>query len=147
MGLSDFKKLRERLEFLPTQLPSIMGDCVTDYREEIVDLNVEQLMRGETPEQTPIRPSYRNKQYARYKQSINSRPPFGIPDLILTGSFSRSIRVNVYVTGFELQATDRKTPQLLEKYGAVIGLSLANIARFNTEAMLPYLRQRIRQIL
>jgi hypothetical protein len=147
MGFSDLRKMRERLEFAEKLLPSLMGDCVSEYREEIADLNREQLEMGETPEATPIRPAYRNKDYARYKQSINSRPPFSTPDLILTHSFVNSIRVNVFVTGFELMATDKKTPALLAKYGAVIGLSVANVARFQNEALIPYLRQKLRLIL
>ncbi len=147
MGLSDFKRLREQLERIPEQMPTFVGDCVVAYREEIADLNREQLEKGETPQETPIRPAYANPAYAYKKNIRNSKPAFGTPDLKNTGDFVNSIRVDAFSDSLELRATDKKAQQLFAKYGYVLGLSQSNILRLQSDILKPYLVNRIRLLL
>jgi hypothetical protein len=147
MGFSDLVNLRKRLENAAELIPTVIGDAVVDYREEIADLNREQLEKGETPNATPIRPAYRNPQYARMKHARNPKPPLNTPDLINTEEYVRSIRVDVYADGFELRATDKKAGQIAAKYGAVIGLSNYSKNRLAREAVLPYMLRHFKLLL
>lgn len=146
MGFSDLQKMRERLQAIPLLIPALIGDAVVEYEEIIADLNREQLEKGETPEMAPIRPPYRNPAYARMKQAKNPKPAFKTPDLILTGAFVGSIKVYAFVDSFELRANDKKTKDLLKKYGAVVGLSPFNIGRVQNEIVKPYLQRKIKSL-
>lgn len=147
MGFSDLVKMRERLQMLPLSIPTLIGDAVAEYAEIIADLNREQLEKGENPEMAPIRPPYRNPTYAAMKQAKNPKPAFKTPDLILTGAFVGSIKVYAFVDSFELRANDKKTKDLLTKYGAVIGLSPFSIGRLQNELIRPYLQRKIKSLL
>jgi hypothetical protein len=147
MGLSDFANLRRRLEALPDAVNTLIGDAVAEYRDIIADLNVEQLKQGETADATPIRPAYKNANYARLKNARNSKPGFGTPDLIDKEDFANSIRVDAYSTHLEVRATDRKAAALIKKYGRVIGLSTMNQQRIQREILKPYLSRNLRLLL
>lgn len=147
MGFSRLGELRAKLEFAPQLLTTIMGDAIVGHREEIADLITEQIQKGETPEMAPIRPKYKNSDYAKKKQQRNPKPAFGTPDLTDTGAFVRSIRIDVFGDGFEPRATDSKAPALLAKYGAVVGLSTMSVARIQQEILKPILHRKIKAYL
>lgn len=81
----------------------------------IVDANTEQLMRGEDSEGNVIDPPYASKHYAELKLFLN---PAGVVDLNLTGAFHAKFRL-VVSKGWPayLYSTDKKAPELKEKYG------------------------------
>jgi hypothetical protein len=147
MAFSDLRKMRERLEAVPQLIETLIGDAIAEYHEEIADLNVEQLEQGETADATPIRPAYRNPNYARLKNARNAKPGFGTPDLIDKKDFANSIRVDAYATYFETRATDRKAADLIKKYGRVIGINTMNQQRIQNEILKPYLSKKLRLVL
>ncbi len=88
---------------------------------QLADVNRKQLMTGRNADGDKVIPDYSKyggeDSYAALKHSMNPVPGFGTPDLYLTGSFHKSIRV--YLTSGKLnwEATDLKATELLAKYG------------------------------
>jgi hypothetical protein len=112
--------------------------------EFIADLNVEQLEKGLTSEGKRL-PRYRNKTYARFKNAINPLPGFGNPDLILTGAFTKSFKIDVGSEDLEVVSND--IHDLSERYGEdIYGLSDDNQEFYNQEIFLPELAQSIENI-
>lgn len=67
---------------------------------------------------------YRSEFYAIEKNRRNAKPGFGVPDLYDTGSFYRSMQLDVDKKTFELDSTDPKSSDLKKKYGdAIFGLT------------------------
>lgn len=82
---------------------------------------------------------YSNEDYAEYKYVKNKRAGFGNVDLINTGSFLESFRLNkpnknIYKWG----ATDKKRNILVEMYGeGIMGMSQEAFEKFQLEVIKP----------
>ena len=107
---------------------TIIADIIEDHKEEIVQLNRDQLNQGLLATGTKIRPGYRSRKYAEAKNQINSLPGYGTPDLKLTGEFQR--RMDLWRKGnkFYLDSRDDKVEGLAAKYGEEI-FGLTNESR------------------
>ena len=113
--------------FKKISIDSLMTKVAQDNNEIITDKNKSQIMQGKDSTGEDIQPSYRSDTYADVKQTVNSQPSFGVPDLKLTGGFQGAmvthVRGNIYVT----VSTDPKTGALVGKYGEIFGLSEKSI--------------------
>ena len=92
-------------------------------KEYILDLNRGQLLHGKDSKDEDVM-SYRSDSYAEYKQGKNSLPPFGVPDLYLTGAFHKAFMMKIEGSDIVLVSKDSKSPELQEKYGEdIFGLT------------------------
>jgi 3-methyladenine DNA glycosylase AlkD len=92
------------------------NEALKQNEKKILDINREQLIEGKFSNDKPIRPKYASKKYAAKKQSMNSRPKYGTPDLKLTGDFHKSL----YLDGITVKSNDKKAKQLEHKYNSYI---------------------------
>lgn len=114
----------------------------TDAIERTIDvmpqLNREQLEYGLDSRETKIKPSYQSRSYATKKNQMNPAPGMWHPDLILTGAFTASIKVNLSGDKINFKATDLKAPDLLEKYGDdILGLGDTQQEYYNDSIFFP----------
>jgi hypothetical protein len=95
----------------------------------LTESNREQLLDGLRSDGTQVAPQYRNPEYASMKQSMNSRPNEGTPDLKLTGDFHASIKHVVDSSGLiRIEAND--IHGLTDKYSDMF----SNIFVLNSES-------------
>ena len=107
--------------------------------ERIVALQKEQLKHGKDATGDDIAPSYKSGVYADYKQSMNSLPEWGTPDLCLEGNFYRGIYFNDDM--MNLTSDDPKTPSLKEKYGeGILGLNTEYLKKYG-----PYFKEKYKE--
>jgi hypothetical protein len=62
-------------------------------------------------------PQYKSLKYAQKKYKLNKKPGFGNPDLNLTGSHYKGLRVKVRKTEFDIDSADSKSDKLENQYG------------------------------
>jgi len=126
-------------------MPHAIKNAIDETGNVIALLNKEQLMDGNEKTGYQISPSYRTHKYARAKQSMNTRPPYGIPDLRLTGEFYRGFEVKTFVDRFEISSTDEKTNDLIDKYGEdIFGLNEENKVKYWNENLQPAIVRHIK---
>lgn len=126
MGVTVMEMVR-RWQDMVAQETATVG-AVELTMDKLVDVNREQMLAGRDANGDEIQPSYKyyqydsNQTYADYKNKKNPKAGYGIPDLYDTGSFYKSI--SFYIEGVQMKwnATDEKTPDLLKKYGSVLGV-------------------------
>ena len=137
MSIDRVKKLARNLKNIKPIMEQAMIESIRENSEQIEDLNIAQLEKGEDSLGNAIRPEYRNPDYAAFKQFINSKPPSGTPDLILEGDFSKSIYIkSVSNRNIIWDATDKKAEELTTKYGTEVlgvrdGRKILEIIRFD----------------
>lgn len=98
------------------QVVAVLG-VIKKNSPYIIDLETAQLMAGKTSEDRPIKPAYKNKNYAAFKKSLN---PAGVVDLRLTGDFHGSFFLHADKFPLIFGATDEKTTELTNRYGEEI---------------------------
>jgi len=107
----------------------------------IVDLNRKQLLSGLTSKGAKIRPRYKNKKYAAKKNSMNSKPGRGTPDLKLTGEFHAEMRTDIGLNqDWQVYSLDEKARYLLPKYADIFGLIPSNMTKASLKATENYLK-------
>ena len=99
-------------------LPAVLSGA----EDLMADLNVEQMMQGLDAKGEPLY-FYRSPIYAELKQRMNSAPDFGVADFRDTGAFHRTLTASVDGDRVVFNATDPKTPDLLEKSENMFGLT------------------------
>ena len=100
------------------------------HTKNAADLNRDQLKKGFDANGERLKP-YKNARYASYKNTKNPLPGLGNPDLILSGSFTKSIYSEVTDTDIVLKATDRKTADLVDKYSdSILDISQESVSTF-----------------
>lgn len=105
--------------------------------------NIEHLKQGFDSEWKRF-PKYKNAKYARAKAAINPLPGLGNPDLILTKSFSKSIKVSLQGAAINFEASDTKADDLIGRYGEdVLGVTDNQQEKYNQETFLPVFAQKI----
>lgn len=118
-----FDTLLQKIEGAIRKLPQFELQVLKELEPEIVDLNVEQLSKGVSSEDEPMRPEYQSSAYATFKKSIGSKAPLGTPDLILEGDFTGAFNVEIRGDQALLDSRDSKTPELEAKYENIFGLT------------------------
>ena len=99
----------------------IFRRAIVENQEEILDLNVAQLEKGEDAAGGLLQPPYKTEAYAELKQGApyNSKAPFGIADLKYEGDFYAGfVIIDRGNNVFGITSTDPKTSELEGKYGA-----------------------------
>jgi hypothetical protein len=111
------------IKLFSIDLEKLKSDIAAMNEERIVDENRDQLLKGKDNENKNIQPKYASAEYADYKQSKNSQPEFGIPDLKDTGDFQDKMILAISSDNFMITSTDEKTPELTVKYLDIFGLN------------------------
>lgn len=115
------------------QFDLIFQRAIVENQEEILDLNVAQLKIGKDSFGNFLE-EYASEDYARFKQAIGSKAPFGIADLILEGDFTEGFILTYNGDSFFFDSTDEKRNHLVDKYGEdIFGLSFDNQDQINPQ--------------
>lgn len=97
--------------------------------EDFARINREQMTEGFGSDGSRFK-KYANPTYAAKKQAMNPQPGYGNPDLKLTGSFQRQLRVDVDGDKVRIYSLDEKSAMLEKKYPSAFGLGGAFRALF-----------------
>jgi len=90
--------------------------------EDIQQANVNNLLKGETIKGDKITPKYKNPKYASFKNSKNSKPGRGTPDLKVTGRYHKTIKTTRQGEKFTTKAGVVKyQKELKDKYTDHLG--------------------------
>lgn len=147
--MSAIAKIVDKLKFIESSQDTIIREIIDDNTREIELLNITQLKKGLNVKGKNIRPEYASKSYAKFKQSKNSKPQSGTPDLKLTGKYYSKMQVKVKSKEFEIVNTDSKDAELSSKYGSVTAFKgLTNNSKSKLrELILPRTIRTIRRLL
>lgn len=119
---------------------------VLDNETEILDANTSQLEQGKDAMGNFLE-NYLSEDYARFKQVLNSSPPFGVPDLYLEGNFVEGFVLRWEGNVFNITSTDWKTNKLVQMYGEdIFGLmdeSLLELKPMMIESFLKIFRDEL----
>lgn len=129
---------------LKEQLPTLI--LATAF--EIETLVKVQLQSGETATNEKINPSYASAYYSRKKESFNSAPGYGVPDLYVTGNLYKSIGVSVKDDEYDIQATvDYAYADSIIQYGdKVFALSDEHKQEYCATSLLPAIGKYIKDV-
>lgn len=116
-SINDMKR-----RFATANIRQVAEDSIYESRDEIKELQIDQLKHGLKKDGTPIG-KYRNAAYAARKNQQNPLAGFGNVDLILTGDLKNQIFVDVREDSFVIDSADEKTGGLIKKYGDPFGLT------------------------
>lgn len=136
----EFRTFDKNLKNLDVSIP--IKRAVELTKEDAIDLNRDQLAEGKQSTGKPLR-TYASDWYSRFKQTKNSVPPYGTPDLELKGGFKKGMYgdVSQIENGvlIKVNSTDFKTQWLIEgtkrmrAFGKnVWGLTNANLGKYVT---------------
>ena len=89
---------------------------VLDNETEILDANTSQLEQGKDALGNFLE-NYLSEDYARFKRTLSSLPPFGVPDLKLEGDFHEGFVLRWEGNAFFITSTDQKTDKLKQMFG------------------------------
>ena len=128
----NFIQLHTNLKKVINNFDKIVDTVIHEYEAELIDLNTGQLEKGIAPDGIEIEPPYAFDEYARFKKSIGSKAPLGIPDLKLTGDFYSRFETKITPNYIEISSGDSKAPELENKYGEdqIYGLTESNKKEF-----------------
>lgn len=101
-----------------------IDDALEDTKGEVLRLNKEQLMYGQSATGGPM-PRYRNKAYEAKKRAMNPLNS-GRWDLRLTGDFIRQMFIDVRPTVIVIGSADSKAIDLLRRAPQSFGLTPAS---------------------
>lgn len=119
------RELNNRLQVI--DVDELCREAVTQNASKLVTMNKRQLEVGETITGGSIKPSYRSRLYAKYKQlEMGSQSPLGTPDLKLTGDFHKGFFLTVEDNEYFIESSDEKTGMLVDKYKDIFGLTTQN---------------------
>lgn len=126
-----FDELKNRVNSINNNLERIIVEAMVAEDSAIIDLNVSQLEEGINAEGTVVG-KYASDEYARHKQSIGSKAPFGIVDLKLEGDFHSGFYADSYfgsnpdASGLFINSRDSKTGKLESAYSGIFGIAPDN---------------------
>lgn len=119
-----FRELYEKAR--KVDIDRLKVDAVKDNKDFIVDTNREQMRHGFDAKGESLS-DYKSVSYAMMKAKLSSyRAPFMVPDLYLTGSFQKNMKMDVSARAFNITSTDGKTTRLKGLYGDIFGLAPAS---------------------
>lgn len=129
------------------KVKDIAVDAIDKTLEVAVALNVEQLASGKNSDGTKIKPSYSSKKYAQLKANKNPKPGMWTPDLILTGAFTESFKIDISGDNLKYSSTDSKAPELSKKYGDdIFGLTENSNEYYAQSVVFPVMMDTINQM-
>ena len=126
-------------------ISEVIKSIVEDNSNEIIDLNTEDQLfdRGIGSDGTSLEPIYSNP-YKKLKKAIGQ--PADRVTLRLEGDFYKSFEVIIGDKQFRINATDKKTKWLINRYGKkVFGLTKDNLSLFREVVVKPELLKEIRK--
>lgn len=142
MFLDDLNRNAQRLDPLET-----LSESIEENAEYIADLNTSQLSEGVNSLGQSLDPKYKMAEYAKMKKAMGAKPPFGTPDLKLTGAFYEGFRAEPLKAdkgGIFITSDDSKASKLAGKYGAnIFGLTDKSRADLKT-VLLPTFLTKLR---
>ena len=123
----------------------VVKSIVEDNSNKIIELNTEKQLfdRGIGSDGLRLEPSYSNP-YKKLKKALNQ--PSDRVTLRLEGDFHKSFEVIIGSKQFQINATDKKTKWLIQRYGEkIFGLTSDNVSLFREIVIRPELLQEIRK--
>jgi hypothetical protein len=125
--MDELRKWQKRFRGIQT----IINRAIVENQEEILDLNTAQLEEGIDSEGNTL-DEYAYDSYAKFKKSMGSKAPLGIPDLKLEGDFYAGFTLKKDDKDFLIISTDSKSHRLRDKYGEnIFGLTSKSIGKVN----------------
>lgn len=139
---------RDRWRKLRTELTNIGAETLRETKKEYIELNIEQLKRGERSTGKKIgRYANPNGWYARRKFRQNPLAGQGNIDLINLGDWSESMDVLTQGSKYEELSRDTKHAKLMATYGSdVLGLQQTNTDIYRGQDFMPLLRKKAGKI-
>lgn len=133
-----------RKRFNLVKVDELASQAMEQRREDIVELNREQMLEGKNKDGSDIAPPYAFSTVA-IKRAKGQQANF--VNLRDTGSFQRAMKLIVTRHTYQVTSTDSKTPDLVRKYGDVIfGLTPRNKAIAWSVYIRPQVVQDIKDI-
>lgn len=114
--MATIKAILRKYTTVKSGMNDIIRESFESTKNELADFNRDQLNEGFDSQGNRLK-KYRNKSYAIKKNSINPLPGLGNPDLRLTGSFHKSIFIEVVSDRIKFFASDKKAKMLEQRYG------------------------------
>lgn len=106
----------KKLQKIKESQDAIIREAVLRTKDEIEAVQANQMQEGRNADGEAIG-VLRNPAYARRKKASGGRAPLGMVDLKNTGAFQKGIVAQPIVGGLSITSRDKKTPDLVEKYG------------------------------
>lgn len=127
--MDELKKIITQLrELTPEKMEQEILAIVRSHEPELLDLNLDQLSKGQRADGSTIGPSY-SPTTIQYKKGKNQ--PSDRVTLFDEGNFYRGFFADTDKFPIEIDSKDFKTPLLDEKYGpSLFGLNAANTETF-----------------
>lgn len=117
-------------------LKQVAVTSLKNKSEAYLDANRGQMLEGKGKNKNIG--TYRNKQYASFKKELNSKAGLGNVDLKLTGSFQEGMTMTMNGDDIDVDSTDSKTGDLVNKYGGqIFGLNKGTQSTFVEETLQP----------
>lgn len=135
---------RDRWRKLRTELPNLGMQVLLETQKEYIELNIDQLKRGERSTGKKIG-RYANPSgwYAKRKFRQNPLAGEGNVDLINLGDWSERLQIMSQGERFEELSRDDKHNKLMGTYGTdVLGLQPDNMNAYRGETFMPGLRKK-----
>jgi len=123
----------------------VVKSIVEDNSNKIIELNTEKQLfdRGIGSDGLRLEPAYSNP-YKKLKKALNQ--PSDRVTLRLEGDFYESFEVIIGSKQFQINATDKKTKWLIQRYGEkIFGLTSDNVSLFREIVIRPELLKEIRK--
>lgn len=134
MGAEKLDRLIRQMEAISSdeKLEPIVGRALDEQTDLMATLNREQLLDGERADGSTITPAYKPRTIAAKRRRGQ---PTNKVTLLWDGDFHHSIKASRKGGVYELDATDKKAPDLREKYGEDIeGLTDEHVAEVSHAA-------------
>lgn len=142
------REKRDRWKQLQRDLPALATEVLVETKASYIDLNVDQLKRGETSTGAKIgRYKNPNGYYAKRKFRQNPLAGQGNVDLINLGDWSEQLDIDVEGRRFKELSRDDKDAMLTRNYGPdIYGLQANNLKAYRRDEYMPLLRKKAARI-
>jgi len=139
-----FNRLLDNVIRVKSELNDIIVGAMIENKAEIIDLNTSQLEEGKLSTGSNITPEYQSDDYKKFKKSIGSKSPFGVPDLKLEGDFYSGFDIIKGSGGAFIHSDDTKAGDLEEKYSSnIYGITDKNKPEV-VERILPQIQNEVK---
>ncbi len=106
---------------------NILLETLEENKEQMADMNIEQLEKGRTVNNDSIEPFLCDEVYAKHKKANGGIAPLGVSDHKDTGSFYSGFQCQVFKNlNVRFFSTDEKDKLLLVEYPETRGLNKQN---------------------
>lgn len=132
-----------RRKYRSINLLNLIDTVIRENEHVLIGLVRSQLSVGESA--VGQLPQYKSLYYAKKKQLFGSRAPFGITDLILTGSFTNKFYVQLSRTTIKIKSSDFKSVMLGRRYGPEIyKLNRQNLKYYVEQVLEPGMNRKLK---